>query len=135
MKLKSILTRSRLTDGRRRRRRAPSVILTLGVLLAGAGAVAADQAAKPDDKLPQITLKGGRFDPLELVVPANTAFKLLVTNSDPDAIEFESFELHRERVVGPGETITVFMPSLSPGTYKFFDDFHNSTPNGVIVAK
>ncbi len=110
-------------------------ILCFGVLLAGAGAVAADQAAKPDDKLPQITLKGGHFDPLELVVPANTAFKLLVTNSDADAIEFESFELHRERVVKPGETITVFMPSLSPGTYKFFDDFHNSTPNGVIVAK
>ena len=135
MKLKSILTQVRLTDGRRRRRRAPSAILTLGVLLAGADAFAADQAAKPDDNLPQITLKGGRFDPLELVVPANTAFKLLVTNSDPDAIEFESFELHRERVVKPGETITVFMPSLSPGTYQFFDDFHNSTPNGVIVAK
>jgi len=111
------------------------VALSLGLLLAAAVVVAADDAAKPHDTVPQITLKGGRFDPSELVVPANAAFKLLVTNSDPDAIEFESFELHRERVVKPGETITVFMPSLSPGTYKFFDDFHDTTPNGVIVAK
>jgi hypothetical protein len=132
MKLKSIL--SHLWAVRGGDRRLPA-ILCVGVLLAGAGAVAAEEAAKPGDKLPQITLKGGRFDPSELVVPANTAFKLLVSNSDPDAIEFESFELHRERVVKPGETITVFMPSLSPGTYKFFDDFHSSTPNGVIVAK
>jgi len=131
MKLKSILSHHGTAGGW-----APlPVVLCLGVVLAGAGVVAADEAAKPDDQLPTITLKGGRFDPAELVVPANTAFKLLVTNSDPDAIEFESFEVHRERVVKPGETITVFMPSLSPGTYKFFDDFHNSTPNGVIVAK
>ena len=132
MKLKSIL--SHLWAVRGDNRRLPA-ILCVGVLLAGAGALAAEEAAKPGDKLPQITLKGGHFDPLELVVPANAAFKLLVTNSDPDAIEFESFELHRERVVKPGETITVFMPSLSPGTYKFFDDFHSSTPKGVIVAK
>jgi hypothetical protein len=132
MKLKSILSHHGTVGSRRRRL---PVVLCLGVLLAGAGAVPADEAARPEDTLPTITLKGGRFDPSELVVPANTAFKLLVTNSDPDAIEFESFELHRERVVRPGETITVFMPSLSPGTYKFFDDFHSSTPNGVIVAK
>ena len=131
MKLKSILSHHGTAGGW-----APlPVVLCLGVVLAGAGVVAADEAARLDDKLPAITLKGGRFDPSELVVPANTAFKLLVTNSDSDAIEFESFELHRERVVKPGETITVFMPSLSPGTYKFFDDFHGSTPNGVIVAR
>ena len=130
MKLKSILSHAWAP----RARLALSVVLSLG-LLPGARAAAADEAAQTDDKLPAITLKGGRFDPSELVVPANTTFKLLVTNSDPDAIEFESFELHRERVVKPGETITVFMPSLSPGKYKFFDDFHSGTPNGVIVAK
>ena len=132
MKLKSILSHSVAPGGRKRR--ALPVVLSLG-LLAGARAAAADEAAKLDDKPPTITLRGGRFDPSELVVPANTTLKLLVTNFDPDPIEFESFELHRERVVKPGETITVFMPSLSPGTYKFFDDFHSGTPNGVIVAK
>jgi len=27
------------------------------------------------------------------------------------------------------------MPSLSPGTYEFVDDFHSATPKGAIVAK
>ena len=126
MKLKSILSRS---VGR------ALVPIVPAALLASAVATHAADAAAAQEPLPAITLKNGRFDPSELVVPANTAFKLQVTNGDAEAIEFESFELHRERVVKPGETITVFMPSLSPGAYKFFDDFHGSTPNGVIVAK
>ena len=67
-------------------------------------------------------------------MPAKTAFKLNVTNARSDAIEFESYELHRERVVKPGQTIAVYMPALAPGTYPFFDDFHK-TPQGTIVAK
>jgi plastocyanin len=77
---------------------------------------------------------GGRFEPAELVVPAGAAFKVVVTNAGEAAIEFESFELHRERVVQPGDTITVYIPALAPGTYKFFDDFHPDT-EGKIVAK
>ena len=61
--------------------------------------------------------------------------KFRVTNDDADPIEWESFELHRERVVKPGETITVNIPALSAGTYKFFDDFHKSTPGGLIIVK
>jgi plastocyanin len=78
---------------------------------------------------------GGRFEPAELVVPAGTAFQMTVTNAERMPIEFESFELHRERVVQPGDTITVYIPALSPGTYEFFDDFHPDTPQGKIVAK
>jgi len=126
MKLKSILSRS---VGR------ALVPIVPAALLASAVATHAADAAAVQEPPPAITLKNGRFDPSELVVPANTAFRLQVTNGHAEAIEFESFEVHRERVVKPGETITVFMPSLSPGTYKFFDDFHGSTPNGVIVAK
>ena len=92
-------------------------------------------AARAEDLPPEIMLQGGRYAPAELTVPANTAFKVRITNADAAAIEFESFELHRERVVQPGETITVYMPALAPGTYKFFDDFHRDTPEGVIVAK
>jgi len=126
MKLKSILS-GLVSRG--------LVLIVPVTLLASALAAHAADAAASQEPLPEIKLKNGRFAPPELVVPANTAFKLQVTNGDAEAIEFESFELHRERVVKPGETITVFMPSLSPGTYKFFDDFHGSTPNGVIVAK
>ena len=119
MKLKSIIT-----------------LAAVGFLvLAGARVTRAADAAPTPDAIPEITLANGRFNPSELVVPANTAFKLRVTNKDGATIEFESFELHRERAVQPGETITVYMPSLSPGTYKFVDDFHGDTPEGVIVAR
>ena len=99
------------------------------VIFAVAGVV------RGEDTIPEIKLEHGRFAPAQLVVPANTPFKVRVTNADGAAIEFESFELRRERVVQPGETITVFMPSLSPGTYEFVDDFHSSTPAGAIVAQ
>jgi len=82
-----------------------------------------------------IKAEGGRFQPSQLQVIANQPFKVQVTSAETTPIEFESFELRRERVVKPGETITVNMPALSPGTYKFFDDFHRDTPEGAIVAR
>ena len=51
-----------------------------------------------------------------------------------DPFEFESFELHRERVIQPGQTITVYLPALKSGRYPFFDDFHK-TAEGAIVAR
>ena len=94
----------------------------------GAPSFASDDAS-------EIHFRNGRFEPAQLVVPANTPFKVQVTNSDTAAIEFESFELHRERVVRPGQTITVLMAPVAPGSYKFFDDFHQGTAEGAILAK
>ncbi len=81
-----------------------------------------------------VTAQGGRFTPQQLQVSANRPFKVRVVSAEKTPIEFESFELRRERVVRPGETITVNMPPLGPGTYKFFDDFHRDTPQGAIVV-
>ena len=92
-------------------------------------------AARADDAVFDVAVAQGKFDPTELVVPADAAFKVRVTNRDGAAIEFESFELHRERVVQPGETITVLLPALKTGRYAFFDDFHDDTPHGAIVVK
>jgi Cupredoxin-like domain len=83
----------------------------------------------------EIRFDNGRFEPLQLVVPANVPFSVRVTNADKAAIEFESFELHRERVVRPGQTITVLMAPVAPGSYKFFDDFHHDVAEGAILAK
>jgi len=52
-----------------------------------------------------------------------------------NALEFESFSLNRETVVEPGQSITVRLPALSPGSYDFYDDFHQDVPEGSIVAK
>lgn len=106
----------------------------LGVLVCAVG-LASVAAARADEVVFELKVANGRFDPAELVVPADTKFQLHVTNIDHAAIEFESFELHRERVVQPGETITVYLPALAAGSYPFFDDFHSDTPHGSIVAK
>ncbi len=88
-----------------------------------------------DGAMPQLRFDHGNFVPAQLKVQANKPFQVKVTNGSDTAIEFESFELHRERVVPPGETITVHMPSLAPGNYQFFDDFHHEVPTGLIVSQ
>jgi hypothetical protein len=88
-----------------------------------------------DDAPPMIQFHDGRFVPDELVVKAKTPFRLRVVNATKGPIEFESFELNRERVVLPGAEIVVFLPALDPGSYKYFDDFHHDAGEGTITAK
>jgi hypothetical protein len=83
----------------------------------------------------EIRFDNGRFEPAQIEVPANQPFTVRVTNSDKAVIEFESFELHRERVVRPGQTIMVLMAPVAPGSYKFSDDFHHDVVEGAILAK
>src|SRR5579862_5663493 len=71
-----------------------------------------------------LTIRDHRFEPARLEVPAGTKFKLMVKNEDATAEEFESFELHREKVVPAGQEIPVFLGPLEKGEYKFFGDYH-----------
>jgi hypothetical protein len=76
-----------------------------------------------------------RFQPQSLTVPLGRPLIISVINASRETIEFESFKLNRERVVGAGETINVPLPPLRPGRYDFYDDFHQDVPEGSIVAK
>jgi heme/copper-type cytochrome/quinol oxidase subunit 2 len=87
------------------------------------------------DQATELRYRGGRFEPSSVTLPANTPVKLQVTNASDAAIEFESFELHRERVVQPGQTITVFIPALAPGSYPFFNDLNRAEAKGEIVSR
>jgi len=91
-------------------------------------------AARADDSGTVITIKGGKFVPSEVTVPANTRVKLIVRNQDPSMSEFESVDLHREKTVTPGNQILVFVGPLSAGSYEFFDDFHPQD-RGHLIAK
>jgi heme/copper-type cytochrome/quinol oxidase subunit 2 len=97
-------------------------------------AFAAPSAYAADDSS-QIRFRAGAVEPASLTLPANTPVKLQVTNAGDAAVEFESFELHRERVVQPGQTITVYIPALAPGSYPFFDDFSHGAVKGEIVSR
>jgi cupredoxin-like protein len=112
-------------------------IVALSAAVAAAASMLMPPQAKCADTAGVLAIKAeaGHFNPPQLEVTANQPFKVRVTSAEKAPIEFESFELRRERVVKPGETITVNMPALGPGTYKFFDDFHHDTPEGAIVVK
>jgi plastocyanin len=91
--------------------------------------------AKGEDGASEIRFENHHFAPQTLTVPAGQPLSLKVTNASADTIEFESFMLHREKVIEPGQTITVRLPSLNPGAYDFYDDFHQEVPEGSIVAQ
>lgn len=107
-------------------------ILVSGLMLMFAGGLAV--AAAGDDVV-ELRFENRKFIPQTLDVPANRPFKIKIVNTSKEAIEFESFKLNREKVVGPGETVTVNVPGLKAGSYDFYDDFHRDVPEGTIVAK
>ena len=113
--------------------RRPCRTLVLAVL--SALAFAAAPALGEDLPSFNLLIKGGRFIPDTLEVPANTKFRLLIRNEGPGAEEFESVELKKEKVLAPGASSFLIFQPLKPGTYKFFGEFHPDTAQGRIVAK
>src|SRR5580704_11924944 len=87
--------------------------------------ISAEGAApsNPPETIPEIDFVNHRFSPQTLVVPAGQPLQIKVMNSSREKIEFESFSLNREKVIEPGESITVRLPALRAGSYDFFDDF------------
>ncbi|MGN6312768.1 MAG: cupredoxin domain-containing protein [Rhodanobacteraceae bacterium] len=106
--------------------------LVAGLIALSLVAGAAGAAELPEYKL---VIKDHKFQPAELTVPANTKFKVVVSNQDSTPSEFESNEFNREKIVLPNSEVTVFIGPLDKGHYKFFDDFHQDTGNGVLVVQ
>lgn len=119
------------TRAARRSLQHKSKVGLLALLIAAAPLVAT-AAGMPEFAL---TIQNHRFEPTTLKVPVNTKFKLLVSNKDRTPAEFESHDFNREKIVLPGSTITVFIGPLDKGTYKFFDDFHQDTGQGVLIVE
>ena len=82
-----------------------------------------------------IEFADGRFEPRRLEVPANKTFEIQLVNKGQGPAEFESKQLHKEKVLAPASTTTMVIRNLDPGEYDFFDDFHPETPPAVLVAK
>ena len=93
----------------------------------------APSARAEDAVTVNITLKNHQFQPAELHAPANKAIVIVVKNADPAPAEFESNMLRVEKVVTAGGTITIRVRPLSPGRYRFFDDFHPDTQGYLVV--
>lgn len=121
--------------GSKRERRL--VVSRAFVLLLAAAALALHATKSHAEEMPvfSIEFKDGAITPLRLEVPAGRAFKIVLHNTGSTPAEFESIELHREKVLAAQSTSFVVFRTLDPGEYKFFDDFHPDAPQAVLVAK
>jgi hypothetical protein len=83
----------------------------------------------------EIQIQNHQFQPAQLTIPANTKVKLVVKNTDNTPEEFESYSLHREKIVRGNSQAIIFIGPLEPGEYKFFGEFNPETAKGKLVVK
>jgi plastocyanin len=106
---------------------ASSILLAVAFVLSAA-------SARGDEAVTlSLTIKDHQFEPAEVHAPPGKPIVFTVKNLGTIAAEFESSELHVEKVIPPGRDATVRVRPLEPGRYNFFDDFHRQTQGYLIV--
>jgi plastocyanin len=110
------------------------VSLTPALALMAAALLAASAEAQ-DVASFKLTARDGVFDPAVLGVTAGKRFRIEIVNEGKTAIEFESRDLKQEKVIPPGGKAVITINALKAGEYKFFDEFHEKTGQGKIIAK
>lgn len=80
-------------------------------------------------------IKDHKFDPAEITIPADTKVKLLVKNLDNTPEEFESYDMHREKIIRGNSQAVIFIGPLKAGTYSFFGEFNPESAKGRIIVK
>jgi len=109
---------------------------SIGLVAALLLAVAAmePRVARADDTVTlSITLKDHKFDPAELHAPPGTPIEIKIKNLNDIVSEFESSDLHFEKIVPVGTEAAVHVRPQQPGRYNFFDDFHHDTQGFLVV--
>ena len=117
-----------MTQSHRCTRRSLLLVM-IGLTFAAATVYAAEELTLT------LTIRDHHFEPSELKAPAGTKIKLVVTNADRTPEEFESYDLNREKLIRPGQTVTIHLPALKPGSYEFFGEFHPKTAQGLLVVE
>jgi hypothetical protein len=110
-------------------------LLTLSAVLLAGSSVALSSVAWAQTPPIPVTLKGHRFAPAEIKVPANQPVVLNVTNADNVAEEFDSTALKVEKVIAGGQSGLVRIHPLRPGRYPFMGEYHSATAQGVVIAQ
>ena len=111
----------------------------LPALLLGAALVASlalgSRPVQADDAVQlSIVMKDRVFDPAELHAPPGKQIVIHAKNLNSIVTEFESSDLHFEKILPVGSEGVVYVRPQQPGRYKFFDDFHHET-QGVLVVQ
>ena len=104
------------------------------LVVAGLGGLSAPPARAQDAVVVQLSIKNHRFEPAEIRAPAGKRITLRIKNLDPTPMEFESVTLRAEKVVAGNSEGVVNLRPLTPGRYKFIDDF-NQQAQGVLIVQ
>ncbi len=107
---------------------ARALLAALSVVVAAAGAAGADEPVTLS-----ITIKDHLFEPAELHAPAGQPVAIHVKNLNTIVSEFESSDMHFEKIVPAGAEAVVYVRPQQPGRYNFFDDFHHDTQGFLVV--
>ena len=107
----------------------------LSLVLIAAAMVPAFAAQGGDEPSVALSVKDRKFAPAELTVPAGKRVTLTIKNLDATAVEFESRDFKAEKIVPGGGEVSLHIGPLQPGTYGFFDDFHEDETKGTLVVK
>lgn len=116
-------------------RDAPLRALTLSMLAFSIGSFAGQAARAEDPTAYEIVLKGKTFSPDQLKVKAGKTFFIKVRNENDAPAEFESKDVKIEKIVAGHSEILARVKALKPGTYTFFDDYHEDESRGIITAE
>ena len=103
------------------------------LLLASVLMVGSHAANAGDEASLSVTIKDHTFDPAEVHAPAGQAIEFHVKNLNDIVSEFESSDLHFEKIVPAGTEAVVHVRPQQPGKYNFYDDFHHQTQGYLIV--
>jgi len=106
----------------------------LTLLLLALASLLCSRAGCAEDAISlSLVMKDHTFEPAELHAPPGQAIAIRVKNLNPIVSEFESSDLHFEKIVPAGSEAVVHVRPQKPGRYNFFDDFHHETQGFLVV--
>jgi hypothetical protein len=103
------------------------------LLLAAAYLLVTGVARSQDAASLSISIKDHKFDPAELHAPPGQPIAIHIKNLNPIVSEFESSDLHFEKIVPAGSEAVIYVRPQQPGRYNFYDDFHHETQGFLVV--
>jgi plastocyanin len=115
--------------------RSPKVMHSLRLLAGLALVLAPVSAARADETAYTLVLKDHRFTPTTLEIPAGQKARLVIHNQDDTVEEFDSDDLHREKVIPGGQTGSLVIGPLGAGQYRFQGEYHGDSAVGEIIVK
>jgi plastocyanin len=108
--------------------------VTVPFLLVGCALLLNSSVGRADDTVAlSLTMQDHKFEPAELHAPPGRTIAIHVKNLNPIVSEFESSDLHFEKIIPAGNDGVVYVRPQQPGRYNFFDDFHHETQGFLVV--